>query len=256
MEARAGIILRGARSACGSESSLPAPDCCLHPALRCDGGESGNRTRDRAFAEPGLTTWLSRHHTERTSAKRTGGTKSPLEETVNGLAGRGREPGMSRRSALFRLSAAYRRKIATMPPNCMLISGAFRHTVPHWITPIQSEPPESASQPGSPMSAGMRKLLLQLQSTIHYGRQITKIKTEEQGPEAGQIQRLRQGKAARHRQQTSGPCRSSEEEGLKVASLITRSHQRQGPQMIIPAATVSLVCESIRMKLPVARFCR
>ncbi len=26
-----------------------------------DGGEGGNRTRDRAFAEPGLTTWRPRH---------------------------------------------------------------------------------------------------------------------------------------------------------------------------------------------------
>ena len=35
----------------------------LHFALRNEKGEGGNRTRDRAFAEPGLTTWLPRRNT-------------------------------------------------------------------------------------------------------------------------------------------------------------------------------------------------
>ena len=33
----------------------------LRSAAQSDGGEGGNRTRDRAFAEPGLTTWRPRH---------------------------------------------------------------------------------------------------------------------------------------------------------------------------------------------------
>jgi hypothetical protein len=54
----------------------------------CDGGEGGNRTRDRAFAEPGLTTWLPRHRLNRSSEKRTGGTKRSILPTVNALAKR------------------------------------------------------------------------------------------------------------------------------------------------------------------------
>ena len=92
---------------------------------------------------------------------------------------------MNRRNALFRLTAAYRRKIATGPPNCMSISGAILHTVSHWITPIQSEPPESARQPGSPMSAGMRKLLLQLDRQFIMGDKSPKSKQKSKDQKQG-----------------------------------------------------------------------
>ena len=58
----------------------------VYKAQARDGGEGGNRTRDRAFAEPGLTTWRPRHRRDFPSRKGRTVNKGDFANPVNAAA--------------------------------------------------------------------------------------------------------------------------------------------------------------------------